>query len=419
MMTSQPNGRATPRLTGALDVGSFKTICLIATTDRHGRPERIVSVGHVPSRGIKSGVIVDLAGAEYSIRTAIADAERMAGVRLAEVDVAVNCGRLGSRSFQASALVNGGVIDADTRARLADAARDYAERDGRRLVHLSELALRADGVPIAESSDGLAAERLSADFHAVTADAPALNNLGHTIGRCYLGCGALVPGPMASGLAVTSPEERRAGTVVIDIGAGVTGISAFLDGRYIYSECIAMGGGHITLDIAHALRMPLEEAERIKTLYGTVHIAQSDQHDVVTYAGLGGSDEIEQRTTKADLARIIQARMAALLQLVRERLADAGLTHVSAGQMVICGGSSELPGLIPFAEGFFRRPLREGRPRQISGLPPLVASAAFAGVVGVLEARAASAAHILPSTRATSRPQGYFGKVGQWLKDGF
>ncbi len=409
--------RPSNRLRAVLDAGSFKTVCLIALVDPHGRPVRIAGVGLVPSRGIKSGLIVDLAAAENSIRSAIAEAERMAGVRLSEIDVAINGGRLESHIFQVSTPVGSGTVGRDSLDRIAEAGRAYAERGGRRLLHLAELGYLIDGAEATREPLELEASRLAAHVLAVTADQPAISNLSHTLGRCYLAPGRLVPGPLASGLAVTSEDERRAGVIVLDIGAGVTGMAAFQDGHALFTDTVAIGGGHVTLDIVHALRTPLEEAERIKTLYGTVVTAQSDQHDLFIHAVSGEGEGAEQRTTKADLARIIQTRMVGLLQLVRERLANAGLLNGSIARIVICGGASEIPGLQSFAEGIFKRSVREGRPNPVSGLPPVLSSAAFAGAVGVLNAGAESAAQILPTTQKIKG--GYFGQVGQWLMDGF
>jgi len=266
---------------------------------------------------------------------------------------------------------------------------------------------------------GLPAGGFAAHVHALTADAPAVANLTRTVERCFLAPRRLVPGPIASALAVTSEDERRHCVITVDIGAGVTGISAFRNGRTLFTSSIPMGGGDVSLDIVHSLRTPLEEAERIKTLYGTVVSAQSDQHEVFTYALTGDGDGLEQRSTKADLARIIQPRMAHLLHLVRDQLANAGLLDGNAARIVLCGGGSGIPGLQSFAEGVFRRPVREGRPEPISGLPPLFSSAAFAGVVGVLRAVADSTASDLPDAHGASAPRGYIGRVGQWLRDGF
>jgi cell division protein FtsA len=407
------------RFAAVLDAGSFKTVCLIATLDSEGRPARIAGVGLAPSLGIKFGVVVDLAAAEGAIRFAIAQAENMAGIRLERIDLLLNGGPLASRTFAAAAPVENGTVTQQTVDRVAAAGRAHATKDGRQILQLDTWGYSLDGSPLVADPVGTRADRIAAHHFVVTADAQPVANLTRTIGRCYLAAHRLVPGPIASALAVTSEDERRHGIVTIDIGAAVTGVAMFQDGRAIFARTLPIGGGHVTLDIVHALRTPLEEAERIKTLYGTVLKAQSDQHDVFTYAITGVGEGLEQRSTKADLARIIQSRMAQLLHLVRDQLASAGLLDETAARIVLCGGGSEISGLQSFAEGVFRRPVREGRPQTISGLPPLYASAAFAGAVGVLRAVAESAADDLPGALGLDAPGGYMSRVGQWLKDGF
>jgi cell division protein FtsA len=406
------------RFCAALDAGSFKTVCLIAVLDGQGRPARIAGVGLTPSRGIKSGTVVDLAAAEGAVRSAIAQAETMAGIRLEDADLLINGGGLSSRTFAAAAPIAGGVVTPEVLARVDTAARGHAAPAGRQLLQLKTWGYRIDHGPPVADAIGVAGSRLEAHVHAVTADAPAIANLLRTVERCYLAPRRLVPGPIASALAVTSEEERRHGVIVVDIGAETTGAAAFVDGRPVFTATVPLGGAHVTRDLVHALRTPLEEAERIKTVYGTVLNAQSDQHDVFTFA-MSDGDGFEQRSTKADLARIIQPRIAHLLHLVRESLANAGLLQGTSSRIVLCGGGSEINGLQSFAEGVLSRPVREARPEPISGLPPLFASAAFAGVVGVLRAVADSTAVDLPEARGTDAPQGYIGRVGQWLKDGF
>ena len=406
------------RFAAAIDAGSFKTVCLIAALDAEGRAARIAGVGMVPSQGIVSGTIVDLAAAETAIRAATAQAEVMAGVRVEKVDLLINNGGLASRTFAVAAPVAEDFVTHATVARVAAAGHQHAGA-GRQLLQLNSWGYRLDDGPFVADPIGMPANRIAAHFHAVTADTPAIVNLTRTVGRGYLVSRRLFAGPIASALAVTSEAERRHGVIVLDIGGGLTGISAFREGRSVFTGTVPVGGGHVTLDLVHALRTPLEEAERIKTVYGTVLNAQSDQHDVFTYAVTGDGEGFEQRSTKADLARIIQSRMAQLLHLVRDKLANAGLLDGDAARIVLCGGGTEIPGLQSFAEGVFRRPVREGRPEPISGLPPMYASAAFAGAVGVLRAVADSAVIDLPGHAGASASQGYLGRVGQWLKDGF
>ncbi len=414
---SRPYGKQSG-ITGVLDVGSFKTACLVVLQEA-ARPPRVIGVAQVPTKGVKSGTIVDLALAEDTVRRAIAEAEAMSGCRLDWIDATVSCGRLTSVTFKARAKVAEGLVTQSHVVRLADAARQHLDRPGRHILYLRELGHDVDQVPAGRDPVGLSANRLSADFHAVICDSGPLGNLRHVIERCYLAPGEFVPAPLASALGVTSPAERESGVTVIDIGAGVTGVAVFEDGRYIFNDTIAIGGSHVTMDIARALHAPLEEAERIKTVYGTLINALSNQHDVFSYATADHGEGDVHRSTKADLARIIQARVAALFDLVRDRLASAGLADCATGGLVVTGGTSQLPGLPTFAETSFRRPVRVGLPHRVAGLPPMLCTPAFAALVGALDARDASFVRVPKSGPGAAQARGYLGRVGEWLKDGF
>ncbi|MEI9900119.1 MAG: cell division protein FtsA [Hyphomicrobium sp.] len=225
MLSRDRTDARSSEVVGLLDIGTSKVACIIAALDppeRAGEPRRVrvLGFGHLRSRGLKAGVITDLAEAEATVRAAIAQAERMAHLTLEEVFVSVSCGRLHSANFAASVDVPGGVIRADDIDRLTAGAHAYAEREGRMLIHLNRVGFRVDGEPGGHDPRGMAASRLSADLHTVAADEAPVRNLMVVVERCYLSVRALIATPYASALAATTAEERALGVVCIDIGGG-------------------------------------------------------------------------------------------------------------------------------------------------------------------------------------------------------
>lgn len=405
---------------GVLDIGTFKTVCLIAKRDKKMSLDRIVGVGLSRSSGIKSGLIVDISAAQECIRKAVADAERMAGVQLDQIDVALNCGNQRSHGFKISLSVPSRNIDKGLLSILNRKAIEYAERASGYLIYINPVTYHLKGGSISTlNPEGLYSEALNGFFHAVTADIPAITNLYQTLDRSYLSPNIILPGSLASALAVTQEEERNSGVIVLDIGSGVTAISVFSGGRFIYSDSVTMGGGDITLDIAHVLRTPLEEAERIKTLYGTIIGALSDQHDIFTYNIRDGEELSEQTATISDLSSVIRSRVIHILNLVYERLVSRGVLKNSFASVVICGGTSRLVGITSLAETVFKSYIREGRPEHVSGLPPLLASSEFSCAVGLLRARSESGIAVSLSPYSVDRVPGYLSKVGKWIRDGF
>ena len=412
---------------GVLDIGTSKVSCLIASVDGDtalaespGQPGlRVIGAGLQRSRGVKAGVVVDLAAAGEAVRAAIAQAEAAAGMTLTHVLCAITCGRLKSLRFMAHADTVAGTVGRGDLERMSQGARAYAEHNGRMLVQMNRLGWRLDGAPYHQDPVGMPAQRMSAVMHAVTADQPPLRNLFMLLEHCYVSAAGLVAAPTASALAVSNDEERRLGVTVIDFGAGTTTLAQYAEGRLVRVEAVPAGGGLVTYDIARTLHTPLEEAERIKALYGTLVTAPSDEHEHFSHSVAGGGGGDMPTTTKAHLAGIIRSRMGAVLDLVGERAGSALGGRAASTRVVITGGASEMTGMADFVSSRFGVSVREGRPQPMPGLPPHALSPQFAVVSGLLNAAAASSESVVALTTGPGAQAGYLERVGKWLKDGF
>ncbi len=411
------------RIVGLIDIGSSKIGCLIAAVgaqrDASGfEGLRCLGAGHVRSRGVKAGAITDLELAEDSVRRAIAQAERSAGIDLDRVTASISCGGLGSRLFSAHADIGqGGVGDADV-ARVLSAGRAYAERDGRTLVHLNRIGYRLDGNPCGPDPRGMAARRLTADMHAVTAEETALRNVAMLLQRCHLDTEALVAAPFAAGLAATTHDERKLGVAVVDMGAGTTKLSMFANGKLVFVDVIPVGGAHVTFDVARGLQTPLAQAERIKTLYGTMTGAQSDSHEVFSYPLADDVDGLDAQASKADVASLIAPRLRALLGEIGRRLDDSGLRGHAGERIVLTGGGSQLVGIGAYSADVLQRPVRIGAPPEIAGVPESMTWPAFSTLAGLAMVAAQGGSGSAGLVRHTDREvlnRGYFERVGQWL----
>ena len=420
------NDRRQQHLIGLLDIGTSKIAAAVVVagadaTERgdDSRTLRVAGLGVQRSAGVKAGVLTDLDAAESAIRAAISQAERAAGVSLDNVIISVSCGRLKSQHFAANADVESGVVSDDDIARVLTGGRAYAERDGRMLLHMNRLGFRLDGTAGIRDPRGLAARQVSAQLHAVTADEAPLRNLLLLIERCFLSCDGLVATPYASALAVTTEEERQFGVTCIDLGAGTSSMALFSDGQFAGADLVPVGSQHITFDVAKALQTPLVEAERIKTLYGTLVSAQSDEHESFSYPLSGEEEGATYQTTKARLTEIIRPRVAQILGLVRERLAQNGASAFAGDKVVLTGGASQLLGIAEFAANELGKPVRIGKPSPLPGLPAGVAGPQFATLAGLALASAQGESDSGAYRDLAGAPQGYLGRVGSWLKAGF
>lgn len=418
------------RIVCALDVGSSKICCLIARlTPRPdgglmaGRENAIevIGFGHVRSAGIKSGLVVDMDAAETSIRHAIDAAEARAGVTVDSVLLAVTAGRIGSDTFSSSIELNGhDVTRGDIRAVL-NAGREHADRPDRSPLHALAIGYSLDGEHGIDDPVGMSGETLGVDMHVVSADAGPLRNLEAAINRSHLAVDTAIATPFAAGLATLMQDEAQLGAACIDMGAGTTSLSIFMSGKLVFADAIAVGGQHVSLDLARGLSIAPMEAERLKVLHACANPAAASHGQFVQVPSLvQGADAhaAPRQVSTAEITHIAAPRVEETLELVRDRVARSGFGAVVGQRIVLTGGASQLSGLSDVASRIFAADVRLGRPLGISGLPQQAKNAAFSTAAGLLvypqHARHDLAQHH-DGMRATLSALGLT-RMGAWLK---
>jgi cell division protein FtsA len=413
-----------------LDIGTSKIVCVIARlrpqspqdTLRHrSHGVQVLGIGHTEARGIKAGAVINLAQAEAAVRHAVDLAERAASVQLESVILSVSSGRIGSELYSATINVAGSITENDISSVLT-AGSYHSVRDGRVLLHSLPIGYALDGGRGIAEPRGMLAREFGVDMHAVTCDITAARNLMLVVERCHLTVETMVAAPYAAGLSVLADVEAEIGAALVDMGAGTTTAAVFSSGRFVHADSFALGGHHVTMDIARGLNTPVAEAERIKTLHGSVIGGSSDERDMISVPRVGEDEqEPPQFVSRANLVRIIKPRVEEILEMVRDRLADSPFSAEPRARVIFTGGASQLTGLPELAANILNRPVRIGRPLGISGLPDAAKGPAFAVAAGLLVyPQAAHLEHFEPRrTRQLMTGTGYIARVGRWLRESF
>jgi len=416
----------------ALDVGSSKVVCLIGRLRPHGPQQvltrrshsvEVIGFGHTLARGTKAGSVVNLVQAEDAIRRAVDAAERMASVEIESVVLSISSGRPTSELFAAEIELVGSAVTENDIARVLSAGSRHSLRDGRAVLHSLPVGYSIDGVNGVRDPRGMLGSRFGVDMHVATTDIAAARNLMLAVERCHLDVEAMAASPYVAALAVLADDEGDLGAAVVDMGAGTTTIAAFQAGRLVHVDGFALGGHHVTMDLARGLNARIADAERIKTLYGTVLSGASDERDMITVPPLEEHErEQAQLVSRATLVSIIKPRVEEILEMVRDRLAACPIASDRRGHVVLTGGASQLNGLPELAARLIGRPVRLGRPLGIGGAPDAAKGPAFAVAAGLLVYP--QAAH-LEHFEARRKRQlmtgtgGYFARVGRWLRESF
>ncbi|MBN9022015.1 MAG: cell division protein FtsA [Rhizobiales bacterium] len=415
-----------------LDVGSTKICCLIArlvpldpgAEALRGRTHAIevLGFGHQRSRGIKSGVVVNLDAAEHAIRLAVDAAERQAGLTVDSLIVNFSAGRLASETYAANVTLAGKSVEETDIGRVLAAGLRHTLSSGRSAIHALPVGFSLDADGGIADPLGMVGHRLGVDMHMVSVDSQPAGNLELAINRCHLSLERLVASPYASGLAALVDDESELGSACVDFGGGTTTIAVFMKGEFVHADAIAIGGQHVTNDIARGLSTRLEDAERLKTMHGSVLVHAADEREILSTRAIGDEDEPAHQITRAGLNRIIRPRVEEILELVRDRLNASGFAGLVGKRMVLTGGGSQLTGLVEAARKVLARNVRVGRPLGVSGMPEVAKGPAFATAVGLLiypqvarmDQIEAGGAHY-----AMTGTGGYFSRVGRWIRESF
>ncbi len=355
----------------ALDIGSSKIACFIAriVDDRGGF--EVLGIGHQASAGVRAGAIIDLDAAEAAIRQTVHAAENMAaetmrGYPLREVIVNVPGIHLRSHRFDMGIEIMGHeVADNDVRRALAR-AQAHALKPGEELIHTIPAGYRLDGHGGVREPRGMYGQSLDVDIHLVTGDSSALRNFATCIGGSHLDIAALCASSYAAGLASLVEDEMDLGCTVIDMGGGVTSLAVFQGGALIHADAVAVGGQHVTSDIARGLTTSMSAAERLKTLYGSAIGAGTDENDLIDVPQIGEDKRSHpNHVPRSLLVGIIQPRLEEIFELVRARLNDSGVADAAGRRVVLTGGASQIPGLRDLGQLVLDKQVRLGRPIRV------------------------------------------------------
>ena len=415
----------------ALDIGTSKIVCLIGRLKPCAQQEslrrrthaiEILGISHTRARGIKAGTVIDLAKAEDAVRHAVAAAERMAGVEVDSVITSVSAGRLASELFTATVHVAGPTVANGDIERVLAAGSRHSLRDGRVVLHSLPIGYALDNERGVRDPRGMLGKRLGVDMHVVTADVAAVRNLMLAVEHCHLTVQAMVATPYVAGLAVLADDEADLGAAVIDMGAGTTTIAVFGGGHFVHIDAFAVGGHHVTMDLARGLNANIADVERLKTLHGSVLAGVSDDRDVIAVPGVGDECEPPYLVSRGSLIGIIKPRIEEILEMARDRLHASPFAADPRGRVILTGGASQLTGVAELATRTLGRQVRVGRPLGIAGLPEAAKGAAFAACSGLLVyPQAAHLEHFEPrrTRQLMTGTDGYFARVGRWLKESF
>ncbi len=364
-----------------IDVGTTKICTLVAKEDGPGQL-RILGVGLEPSQGLRKGVVVDLEAAAQAVARSVDKAERTSGVEILSALVSLAGSNVSSVNSRGVVGVSGRVIDGDDVARAVDAARAVAIPHNREVVHVIQRNFNVDGQDGIRMPLGMHGYRLEVETHIITATAASVENLRQCLSAAGVEVAQFVLNPLASAEVALTETERQMGVVVCDIGGGTTDMAIYVDGDVWHTAVLAVGGNHITSDIAQVLHLPNSQAEEIKLQHGHANPDEIDPRQYFNVRPFGEEEAVQ--VGHLELVQIIHARVEEIFNLVVQEIKRSGYDGLLPAGMVLTGGTALLPGIKTIAGKALGVPVRIAQPAGLVGMSDRLESPAFATSIGLL-----------------------------------
>ncbi|MCC6147249.1 MAG: cell division protein FtsA [Anaerolineaceae bacterium] len=364
-----------------IDIGTTKVCTLVARIEGD-RSLRILGVGIEPAQGIRKGTIVDLGAASQSISRSVEKAQRTSGLEITSALVSLAGSHVSSVNSRGVVGISGRIIDQEDVYRALESAQAVAIPHNREIIHVIQRGFIVDGQDGIRTPVGMHGYRLEVEAHIITAAAATVENLRQCVQTAGVEVSQFVLNPLASAEVVLTETERQMGVIVCDIGGGTTDLAVYIDGDVWHTMVLAIGGNHVTSDIAHGLRMPVSQAEDIKKQYG--YAIERDIDPTENFSTRGFGDESPHAVRRADLVHIIEARIEEIFLMVLQEIKRSGYDGLLPAGMVLTGGVSNLPGIRNLASQVLQLPVRVARPDNLVGLVDQLHSPAFSTSIGLL-----------------------------------
>lgn len=372
------------RIIVGLDIGTTK-VCAVVASITGNNQVNILGVGKAPSDGLNRGVVVNIDKTVQAIRAAVEQAQLASGIEVTAVNVGIAGDHI--RSLRSKGVVtitnrDNEITYKDVERLLAD-CKNIALPSDYEIIHVIPQEFIVDGQDGISDPVGMSGMRMEAEVHIITGLVSAVKNMYRCVERAGFQVADLMLEPLASSYSVLEEEEREAGVVLVDIGGGTTDVAIMQDSTIRHTAVVAIAGQKVTDDIRIGLSVLEDQAEKLKRDHGLCYADMIQEDEIITIPGIAGRPPKEIK--KSVLAKIIQARVEEILEIVAIEIKRSGYASQLSAGAVITGGGSLLEGMCPLASEILGMDAKIGLPRGLSGgLVNEVKSPIYATGVGLV-----------------------------------
>ena len=373
-----------PSIIVGLEIGTSKVCAVVGEMNDDGALN-IIGVGQARARGVRKGEIVGARAVEEDVRHAIVEAEQMADVEIRSVYLGVTGGHIrgfNNRGVHPVVSADREISDEDVLDVVKNAKAINLPQDNT-VLHAIRQHFLVDGHDGVTDPVGMLGARLEVDVHVVHGHLNRLQNAIRVVKGMQLEVNEVVFTGLASSLAVLSNTQKELGALVIDIGGGTTDYVVYSGGVIKHTGVLAVGGDHVSNDLAFGLKVPLGRAEQLKIEQGAALLQDDAKGQTITLSSELG---LPLKTINLEhLRRVMSLRLEETFQVIAQELEQAGLVDYLRAGVFLCGGGAHIPHIEKLAETVFRMPVCLGKANSISGLKSALDQPEFATAIGLVK----------------------------------
>ncbi|MDX1685135.1 MAG: cell division protein FtsA [Saprospiraceae bacterium] len=330
-----------PELVVALDIGTTKVVAIAGMRNDLGQIE-VLGYGRVKSEGVLRGVVANIDKTVKAISDAVDMAEKRAKYEFQVVHVGIAGQHI--RSLHHRGILTRDDAQAEIRQheieQMISEMYKLALPPGDQILHVIPQEFVVDEEEGIKDPVGMSGARVEGNFHVITGKMAAANNIMRCIQRARLKVSEMILEPIGSASSVLSKEEMEAGVALVDIGGGTSDITIFQDGIIRHTAVIPFGGNVITKDIKEGCSVMHDQAEKLKTRFGSALASEIVDNRIITIPGIKGREAKE--ISEKNLAKIIQARMEEIFDYILFEIRRTGYERKLIAGLVLTGGGSLL-----------------------------------------------------------------------------
>lgn len=366
-----------------LEIGTSK-VCAVVGEQTADGALNIIGLGQARSRGVRKGEIVDPQQAEEDVRNAVVEAEKMADAEISNVYLGVTGGHIrgfNNRGVHPVVSADREITDDDVQDVVKNAKAINLPTENN-VVHAIRQHFFVDGQDGVTNPVGMLGSRLEVDMHVVHGNTNRLQNPIRLVKGLQLQVNDIVFNGLAASLALLTNEQKELGALVIDIGGGTTDYVVYVGGVIKHTGVLAIGGDHVSNDLAYGLKVPLSRAEKLKLEHGSALVDDECKGRTVTITNELG---LPLKTVNVEhLRQIMSLRLEEIFQLIAQDLEQAGLFDYLRAGIFLTGGGARIPHIAKLAEPVLQMPVSIGKTNSISGLKSALDQPEFAAAIGLV-----------------------------------